>query len=142
MTALIRRFSQRPRALVVPLILIAAIAVAGLSLAAAAKPDARTVSLVARDMAFYLPGDGTPNPTLRLAAGERARLTLVNDEPGMQHDLAVEAAGFAIGPLPVAAGSHESALLIAPEEPGLHPYVCTLHARMMRGTLEVVAAGR
>lgn len=97
----------------------------------------REITLHARDMAFYLPGDAAPNPTLRVAAGEELRFTLVNEEPGVQHDLAVEASGLVIGPLPVAAGSRASATARAPEVPGRYPYVCELHAKMMRGTLEV-----
>ena len=102
----------------------------------------REITLHARDMAFYLPGDATPNPTLRVTAGEELRFTVINDEPGVQHDLAVEAAGLVIGPLPVQAGSQASGAALAPQVPGRYPYVCELHAKMMRGTLVVEPAAR
>ena len=136
MTALIRRFSQRPRALVVPLLLIAVIAVAGLSLGAAAKPDARTVSLVARDMAFYVAGDATPNPTLYASPGEALRLELRNADTGMAHDVALPQLDRASRVIQ-AAGETAALELRAPSEPGDYEYVCTMHARMMRGVLTV-----
>ena len=110
--------------------------------AVVSEEPVREITLHARDMAFYLPGDGTPNPTLRVSAGEELRFTLINDEPGVQHDLAVGAAGLVIGPLPVQVGSRASASMRAPQAPGRYPYVCELHAKMMRGTLEVAPAAR
>ena len=100
----------------------------------------REVTLYARGMAFYLPGSDAPNPTLRVTAGETVRLTVVNDDPGMRHDLAVEALGVAIAPLATTPGSRGSATLEAPPRPGRYSYVCTFHAQMMRGTLEVLPA--
>jgi plastocyanin len=91
-------------------------------------------------MAFYLPGSDAPNPTLRVAAGERVRVTVVNDDPGVKHDLAVAALKLTIEPLATTPGSRGSAVLEAPALPGRYPYVCTFHAQMMRGVLEVVPA--
>jgi plastocyanin len=98
----------------------------------------REVTLHARGMAFYLPGSNAPNPTLRVTAGESVRLTVVNDDPGVKHDLAVEKLGLTIAPLATTVGSRGSATLEAPALPGRYPYVCTFHAQMMRGVLEVV----
>ncbi len=136
MTALIRHFSQRPRALLVPLALILAAAVAGFSLRAAARPEMRTVSLVARDMAFFEAGQGSPNPTLYAAPGEALRLELRNDDAGMSHDLALPELDRATRVLQ-AAGESTALELRAPNEPGEYEYVCTMHARMMRGVLAV-----
>jgi plastocyanin len=102
--------------------------------------SSRELVLYARDMAFYLPGDPTPNPTLRVQAGEEVEFVLVNDEPGMRHDLAVEELGFAITEVGLTPGSRGAATLRAPRQPGRYPYVCTLHAQLMRGVLEVVPA--
>ena len=95
------------------------------------------VTLHARDMAFFLPGSSERNPTLQVPAGATLRLTVVNDEPGMQHDLAVDELGLEIGPLGTAVGSRQTATVELPAQPGRYPYVCKLHAQMMRGTLEV-----
>lgn len=100
----------------------------------------RELVLYARGMAFYLPGSDAPNPTLRVAAGERVRVTVVNDDPGVKHDLEVATLEFTIEPLATTPGSRGSAVLLAPSLPGRHSYVCTFHARMMRGVLEVVPA--
>jgi plastocyanin len=104
--------------------------------------DAREVTLHARGMAFYLPGSDAPNPTLRVTAGESVRLTVINDDPGVRHDLAVESLGLTMAPLATTPGSRSSATLDAPSRPGRYPYVCTFHAQMMRGVLEVLPAGR
>src|SRR6185436_773059 len=104
--------------------------------------DEREVTLHARGMAFYLPGSDAPNPTLRVLAGESVRVTVINDDPGVKHDLAVAKLGLAIAPLAMTAGSRGSATFEAPAVPGRYPYVCTFHAQMMRGVLEVVPGGR
>ena len=104
------------------------------------EEPAREITLHARDMAFYLPGDPTPNPVLRVEASEALRFTLINDEPGMEHDLAIDAAGLVIGPLAKTAGSRGAATATAPQTPGRYAYVCELHAQLMRGTLVVEPA--
>lgn len=106
---------------------------AGLGLEAG--PEAREVRLVARDMAFYLPGDDTPNPTLRFAAGERVRIVLENADPGMAHDLVAAELGVAT-PL-VERGGSAGVELRLPGTPGTHEYLCSLHPVLMRGLVEV-----
>ena len=61
-----------------------------LPLAATSTPVAREITLVTRDMAFYLEGDTRPNPTIRLQAGERVRFVLRNLDPGIDHNLAID----------------------------------------------------
>lgn len=107
---------------------------------AAGAAEERELVLYARGMAFYLPGSDAPNPTLRVASGERVRVTVVNDDPGVRHDLAIAALGLTIEPLATTPGSRGSVVLAAPVVPGRYPYVCTFHAQMMRGVLEVVPA--
>ena len=102
----------------------------------------REVTLHARGMAFYLPGSAAPNPTLQVTAGERVRVTVINDDPGVKHDLAMEQLGVTMAPLATTAGSQSSATFEAPALPGRYPYVCTFHSQMMRGVLEVVPPTR
>jgi plastocyanin len=113
-----------------------------LTVQAAVRPQlrtARTVTLVARDMAFYLPGDPTPNPRLSVARGEEVRFVLRNDDRGIPHDLALPLENGEWRSTRQVRGAGESAGLTfrAPQLRGEHEYVCTLHSRMMRGVLEV-----
>ena len=104
----------------------------------AADPVSREITLVARDMAFYLleQTHAGPNPTLQLKVGERVRIVLRNQDPGIVH-------GFAIKPWNVSMTSrHDEAvsmLVRAPRRPGRYEYVCTPHSTMMAGVIEVVA---
>jgi hypothetical protein len=114
----------------------------GLALAATlprvASTDAggvREIHLVARDMAFYLDGQGDPNPTLVLRRGERVRILLRNADPGMSHDFAVRAWKKGTG---VINGVGEAAIdFRAPRAAGSEAYACTPHGEMMRGTIRV-----
>lgn len=103
---------------------------------AGARADMREITLVGRGMAFYLAGDPTANPTLTLGAGERVRVVLRNETPGMVHDLAVDGLGLSVGPLD--AGRAASVEFRAPDRPGRYEYYCRPHAVMMRGVLQVV----
>lgn len=120
-------------ALLVAVSVAIAAALAGAS--AGARAPESELTLIARDMSFYLPGSDEPNPTIRLAPGERVTLRLVNQEAGILHDLLVDGLGFEI-PAFRDAGTR-SAVLQAPSAPGRYEYMCSLHRRMMRGVLEV-----
>jgi plastocyanin len=101
-----------------------------------ARSAPREIVLVARDMAFYLEGDDSPNPTLRLRPGEEVRLTLVNRDRGMRHDLAIASLGIGTAVLP-GDGSSQTIRLRAPAQAGIYDYLCRLHIQTMRGLLEV-----
>ena len=117
------------------LVLVGSCVVASATAPNASTPP-REIALVARGMAFYLPGDATPNPTIRLAAGERVRVVVRNETAGMKHDFAVDSLSAHIGPL--AAGRSAAVEFTAPRQVGQHPYRCRPHARMMKGMIEVV----
>lgn len=102
--------------------------------------EIREIVLVARDMAFYRPGDGVPNPTLRVAPDRSVRLTLINGDPGVIHDLVVESLGWTLGRVREK-GSSVSAVLRTPSTPGAHEYACSLHPVTMRGSIEIEAPG-
>ena len=126
---------MRQRLVFALLTLLAAGGVA-FAVTASAPPPQRELTLVARGMAFYLPGDTAPNPTLVVGRGERLRLVLRNADAGMSHDLVVESLDVAT-PLLRGAGTEAAIELRAPAVPGEHAYVCSTHAAMMRGTLLV-----
>jgi plastocyanin len=95
----------------------------------------RAVQLVVRDMAYFVEGDDTPNPTLRFRAGENVRLILRNEDAGMKHDFVVKNWKVASTLLD---GEGETVVEFrVPEEPGSETYSCTPHPVMMRGTIAV-----
>jgi len=100
-----------------------------------AGPVGREFVLFARDMAYFLPGDPRPNPTLVVERGQTVRVVLLNQDSGMDHDFAVPALDAAS---PLIAGPGEAVVTFrAPSEPGEHEYLCTVHAVVMRGVIAV-----
>ena len=105
------------------------------------RPAPRDITLVVRGMAFYLEdGDGVPNPTIQLNAGERVRITLRNEERGIRHDFAVPSMRADLDPI----GWNESAdvTFVVPDTPGSYDYWCRPHMLMMRGKIIVTAHDR
>ena len=125
-------------------VLLAAVAVVSLSvllpLTASTRVAVREITLVTRDMAFYLEGDTVPNPTIRLNAGEEIRFILRNLDPGIAHNLAIE--GWEVETAYVDASASATLRVRVPPEPGSQTYLCVPHSGMMRGVIEVVAPGR
>ncbi len=107
-----------------------------LPLTASTSTAVREIALVTRDMAFYLEGESEPNPTIQLRAGEEVRFTVLNRDPGLTHNLAVEAWGLETRYLENEAST--TVLVRAPARPGRQVYVCVPHDKMMRGIIEVV----
>lgn len=95
----------------------------------------REIRLIARNMTYYVAGDDTPNPTLRLKRGERIRLGLENQDPGMDHDVAIGA--WKVGTRLLTGSGADTIEFRVPDTPGREEYSCTPHARMMRGTIEI-----
>jgi plastocyanin len=115
---------------------VVALAIAAVAMVASASTPRHDLTLVARDMAFYLPDGAEPNPAIEVAAEEEVRLTLVNRDAGIDHDLAVSSLGVESAVVP-GDGSTTTIEFRAPRERGEHEYVCRLHGRMMRGRLVV-----
>lgn len=109
-----------------------------LPMAASTTAAIREITLETRDMAFYLEGDDTPNPTIRLRAGEEVRFVLRNLDRGIEHNLVIEDLGLAT--TTVAAQTTTTLRLRAPDHAGTQVYTCTPHREMMRGVIEVVDA--
>ena len=105
-------------------------------LASTGREEAREVRIVTRDMSFYVDGNGEPNPTITFKAGERVKLVLRNEDPGMSHDFVVKA--WSLGTkLLEDRGEQDSISFTVPSAPGTTTYHCTPHSKMMSGTLRI-----
>jgi plastocyanin len=130
MSILGRRVSIKVIAFVVVLLVV------GTMLAAVSRTPSREITLVTRDMAFYLEDDPlTPNPTITVKASERVRIVLRNEERGIRHDFAVPALRAATNQI----DWNEAADVAfdVPRQPGSYDYLCQPHAQMMHGRLVV-----
>jgi hypothetical protein len=107
---------------------------AAISLRASA-PDLE-LTVIARDMAFYLEGDPTPNPTIRLERNRRVRIHFINEDQGIQHDLLLPELNLATELLP-GDGSRATLTFRTPKEALDSRYSCTLHMAMMTAALEI-----
>jgi plastocyanin len=107
-----------------------------LPLTASTTDSAREITLVARNMAFYLEGGTEPNPTIQVRAGEEVRFTVLNRDPGFVHNFVVDA--WDLETPFIEAEASTTVVVRAPARPGRREYVCTPHGNMMRGVIEVV----
>jgi plastocyanin len=99
-------------------------------------PPARDVTLVATGMAFVLPDEpNAVNPPLTFRPGERVRLILRNEAPGMRHDVAIPAWDVAVDP--VGFGERAEVTFTVPADASRVDYHCRPHAAMMRGQVDV-----
>ncbi len=121
----------------VGLMALAAAAVAGVAIqdGGRASGPVHEIRLVVRNMTYYVEGNSEPNPTLPLRRGERVRLRLRNDDPGMIHDFAV--AAWNVGTPSLTAGEEARLDFTVPDAAGASPYACTPHGQTMRGTMTV-----
>jgi plastocyanin len=116
-------------------VLLAAMGAAATS-ASCSHAAAREVTLVARGMTFALADrPDAANPVLRLRAGERVRLVLRNEAPGLVHDVAIPAWGVATEAVP--GGQSTAITFVVPEEAEAVAYQCRPHAAMMTGRIDV-----
>ena len=117
-------------------IALVALATAMLPMVASSNESVRSIEIVARDMAFYVNDGSDPNPAITLRAGERVRIRVRNQDPGMRHD-------FVIKPWTVSTkllqdrGEEDVIEFRVPDERGTLAYTCTPHAKMMSGTILV-----
>ena len=127
-------------------VVVVVISVAILSLlvlfpfAVATRTPAREITLVARDMTFYVEGETTPNPTIWLTPGEEVQFSLRNADPGIAHNLAIM--GWQMETARLETGASATFRVRAPEQPTRQPYVCTPHRQMMGGLIVVAAPSR
>lgn len=118
--------------------LLAALAVGLFTLTAlafSARPDPRDtpreIVLVARDVAFDLPGrPGEVNPTIRLNKGEPVRLILRNEEPGrVLHCFTIS--GLNVKTSRDLAKGESEVLTFTPRVRGTFAYACLMHPMMV-----------
>ena len=110
----------------------------GVGFACATHPGpTREIVIVARGMTFVLEdAPDVPNPPISLRAGERIRLVLKNEAPGLLHDIVIPDLGVEIEQM--RAGETRELTFTVPAAPGRHEYRCRPHADMMRGVVDVV----
>ena len=72
---------------------------------------------------LYRGEDGTKNPVLRVPAGVKVGLTVVNGD-GVEHDLTIDVLGLHSDH--VAVKGESSSIAFTAETPGAYPYYCTL----------------
>ena len=88
-----------------------------------------TVIVVAKDMKF-----NQTNPTIYVRPGTKIRLVLRNEDPGMRHDLVLEALGLET---PIIKEGESAILEFEVEDEGQFEYICSLHPVLMKGILMV-----
>ena len=116
-------------------VLLAGAAMLPMVASSVGSDEPREVRLVARGMAYYLPGEAEANPTLRLRAGEEIRLVLRNEDGGMNHDFSVTP--WKVGTALIEGKGETSIVFRVPDSRGSTTYACTPHSIMMRGTIVV-----
>jgi FtsP/CotA-like multicopper oxidase with cupredoxin domain len=107
----------------------------------------REVVLIAKDMVFAAPeppggasaaaapSGETPGPTIVLRAGERVRIVLRNQDPGMRHDLVADHLGLRTEAIDH--GQTDEVDFRVPNAKSEGEYYCSFHSRLMRGRIVV-----
>lgn len=96
----------------------------------------RDLVVVARGMGFVLDErEDVVNPVIQLHAGERVRLVLKNDAPGLLHDLVIPDLDVTIEQ--IHAGDSRDVTFVVPDTPGRFEYRCRPHSGMMSGFVEI-----
>ena len=127
---------SRPFRVLAAVALLALAGVATIPILARSRAAAvRQIDVVVRGMTYYVDGQDTPNPTLRVKRGQRLRIVVRNQDSGMSHDLTIRA--WEAGTRLLRARDEDVLELRAPDATGETAYSCTPHAAMMRGTIIV-----
>jgi len=108
--------------------------------AVATRTPVREITLVARDMTFYVEGESTPNPTIWLTPGEEVQFSFRNADSGIAHNLAI--LGWQMETARLERGASATFRVRAPDHPTRQRYVCTPHRQMMGGLIVVAATPR
>lgn len=96
----------------------------------------REIVVIARGMTFVLASDpDTPNPVIPLRTGERVRLVLKNEAPGLLHDIQIPAWRVQVDSIRV--GQSAEVIFTVPSTVGRYQYRCRPHGELMKGFVEV-----
>ena len=96
----------------------------------------REVVILARGMTFVLADEPTvPNPVIVFRAGERVRVVLKNEAPGLLHDFQIPA--WRVQVTQIRAGETADVTFTVPEQAGRYGYLCGPHGELMKGVVEV-----
>jgi len=112
--------------LIIPLVYFLAF---GMGILSGAGQHERTIVVTAEDMAF-----NKTNPDIKLVPGESIRLVFKNRGQGMRHDLVIPVLGLRT---PILKTGETAVLLFRVPASGSFSYICSLHARVMRGLFVV-----
>lgn len=105
-----------------------------LTLGMRASEPVKEVTLVAKEMAFYLEAGDLPNPTLKFQKGDRVRIHFINQDPGIAHDVVFPNWNVSTGKVNF---GDQTQVELKVSAPGEFEYLCSLHATMMWGKLLV-----
>jgi plastocyanin len=113
----------------------AILVVLGMAGCLAASPP-REIVVLARGMTFVLAEQpDVPNPVIPLRAGERVRIVLRNEAPGLLHDFTIPDWDVEIDQ--VRDGESGEVVFVVPDRPGRAEYRCRPHAQLMFGFVDV-----
>ena len=105
------------------------------------KDEVREITLVTKGMTFFEFGIRSSefgveaNPSIFFKPGEKVRIIIRNEDPGILHDFVVEGLEIRL-PQPLRFGESETLTFTAPEE-GKIEYYCSEHPKMMRGEIVI-----
>ena len=120
---------------------VAVIAVLGalaLTLGVALGDPALEITVRPREIAFHVRCQSAPYSSRAPPPARRVRLTFVNEDIGVDHDLVLEGLGVISSVLP-GDGSSQVLRFKTPDRPIDSTYTCSLHLRMMSAALRVRA---
>ncbi len=116
--------------------LLALLGALAISFGAASSEPAFELTVRARQMAFYVGDDPRPNPPIALPTDRRVRITFVNEDRGVQHDLAIPDLDVRTDLL-AGDGSSQVLRFHTPSTGISASYLCSLHPTMMAAAVEI-----
>ena len=96
----------------------------------------RELTIVARQMAFYVNGNPQPNPSIVFLPGEQIAIDFINRDRGVAHNFVIPAWNLRTDLLK-GDGSSERLLFQVPLEPAKTDYTCSIHPTMMTGQVRI-----